>query len=66
MNSGRVIGSSQSPLTIHNTHNRHTPIPPKRDSNPQSQQASGRRPTSETEQSLGPDSSSVTTRKYSS
>jgi len=31
-------------LKTHNTHNRQTSIP-QRDSNPQSQQASGRRPT---------------------
>jgi hypothetical protein len=31
-------------LTTHNTHNRQTSMP-RRDSNPQSQQASGRRPT---------------------
>ena len=39
-------------LTTHNTHNRH-PCP-RWDSNPLSQQASGRRPTPETVQPLGP------------
>jgi hypothetical protein len=39
-------------LTTHNTHNRH-PCPP-RDSNPQSQQASGRRPTPQTARPLRP------------
>ena len=32
-------------LTSHNTHNRQASIPPRWDSNPRSQQASGRRPT---------------------
>jgi len=33
-------------LTTHNTHNRQTSMPPRWYSNPQSEQASGRRPTS--------------------
>jgi hypothetical protein len=41
--SGRVISSSQRPLTTHNTHNKQ-PCP-QWDSNPLSQNASGRRPT---------------------
>ena len=32
-------------LTTHNTHNRQTSMPPRWDSNPRSEQASGRRPT---------------------
>jgi hypothetical protein len=39
-------------LTIHNTHKRETSMP-RRDSNPQSQQSSGRRPTSSTARTLG-------------
>jgi hypothetical protein len=39
-------------LTTHNTHSRHTSMPP-RDSNPQSQQAIGRRPTPLTARPLG-------------
>ena len=42
--SERVISSSQKPLTTHNAHKGQTSMP-RRDSNPQSQQASGRRPT---------------------
>jgi hypothetical protein len=38
-------------LTTHNTHNRHPR--PRRDSNPQSQQASGRRPTPQAARPLG-------------
>jgi hypothetical protein len=41
-------------LTTHNTHNRHTSMFPPWDSNPQSQQASVRRPTSQTARPLGP------------
>ena len=42
--SGRVIGPSKRPLYLHNTqHSQETTFMPRRDSKPQSQQASGRR-----------------------
>jgi hypothetical protein len=43
--SGRVIGPSQRPLPVNTQHSQETSMP-RWDSNPQSQQASGRRPTS--------------------
>ena len=49
----QVISSSQRPLPD-NTHNRQISMPPRWDSNPQSQQMSGRRPTPETARPMGP------------
>ena len=48
--SGRVISSSQRPLPDNTQHSRQT----RWDSNPQSQPASGHRPTPQTARSLGP------------
>ena len=40
-------------LTTHNNHNRQTSMPPRWDSNPRSQQARGRRPTSLDREAIG-------------
>ena len=53
--SGRVISSSQRPLPNNTQHSQQTTHPcPRWDSNPRSQQASGRRPTPQTAPPLGP------------
>ena len=53
--SGRVISPSQRPLPDNTQHSQQTNIhAPARDSNPQSQQASGRRHTPQTARPLGP------------
>ena len=52
--SGRVISSSQRPLPDMTQHSQHKHRCPRWDSNPRSQQASGRRPTPQTARPPGP------------
>ena len=62
--SGRVISSPQRPLPDNTQHSQRQTSVTRRDSNPQSQQASGRRPTPQTVRPLGPAFRSHTQLKF--